>query len=286
MKFNTYSGNPLVGFVNNSHLGKNTFIISDMIYNGCQAFHINELDKVCFENGVSVIDKNDLLSLYYQIKEDTKDDREALLESLYYDENANKFLSSNECCFSTAKALIAQGIHIDDYMRRASKVFKVYIAQSGFKLDELVYDENIQVCTMVIEYIVDNIDNGIVCTNILDILVNDSSAVVRRTLALTKYKKYLDILVNDANTKVRVNVALSGIKDYLDILVNDYHWEVLRIAALLGNERHLDLLIKHSSPVVLQTIAKRGISKYTQILKKHYNLNIRQFVLDVQNLNV
>ena len=48
--------------VNNSHLGKNTFIIGDMIYNGCQAFHINELDKVCFENGVSVIDKNDLLS--------------------------------------------------------------------------------------------------------------------------------------------------------------------------------------------------------------------------------
>ena len=47
----------------------------------------------------------------YQIKED---DREALLESLYYDENANKFLSSNECYFSTAKALIAQGIHIDE----------------------------------------------------------------------------------------------------------------------------------------------------------------------------
>ena len=60
----------------------------------------------------------------------------------------------------------------------------------------------------------------------------------------------------------------------------------MRIVALLGNERHLDLPIKHSSPVVLQTIAKRGISKYTQILKKHYNLNIRQFVLDVQNLNV
>ena len=120
----------------------------------------------------------------YQIKEDTKDDREALLESLYYDENANKFLSSNECYFSTAKALIAQGIHIDDYMRRASKVFKVYIAQSGFKLDELVYDENIQVRVMIL-----------IMVSTIQIFLIFLLMIVCRTLALTKYKNILIFLL-------------------------------------------------------------------------------------------
>ena len=75
----------------------------------------------------------------------------------------------------------------------------------------------------------DAIANGCTVFNIKDIddicnrfRVHDSIKQevidMRKTLALTKYKKYLDILVNDANTKVRVNVALSGIKEYLDIL--------------------------------------------------------------------
>ena len=213
--------------------GKHTYMLGDYINNGCQTFHIKNIDSVCEEHDVPFSKKLEVLELY---------NRTPKLTDQQYIDAYNSF-----CTSDIERILILENGHCLDLALESNKCnYREVVASKGYKLDVLINDVSLYVRTKVAEqgYGLDKLVSDVslyVRTEVaeqgygLDVLVNDESSDVRRAVAGHNIPELMEILIKDVCWYVRAGVALQGYR--LDILMNDNDSYVANIARNKFNEK-------------------------------------------------
>ena len=179
-------------------------MLGDYINNGCQTFHIKDIDSVCEEHDVPNSKKLEVLELY---------NRTPKLTDQQYIDAYNSF-----CTSDIERILILENGHCLDLALESNKcTYREVVASKGYKLDVLINDVSATVRCAVVKQ-----GYG------LDKLVSDVSSAVRRAVAEHNIPELMEILIKDVCWYVRAGVALQGYR--LDILMNDNDSYVANIA--------------------------------------------------------
>lgn len=224
--------------------GKDTTIVGDVINNGCQTFHIDEINEVCIKFNVSDKQKQQAIDAHSTI-------------------NSHDFtdlLNSN--CFTIISCLLHQGVHSDQMItrtfgelsnpveKRKFDEVRVAVARYGYNLDVFVHDD----CADV-RYQVARHGYG------LDTLVNDPSIFVRVEVAKQGYG--LDKLMHDPSIFVQLEVAKQGYR--LDHFIKS---DMITIRMEVARQGYgLDILSKDSCSFVrseAMTMIEKQAKDYTQ----------------------
>ena len=173
---------------------KPTYIVGNYIINGCQTFHINEIDKVCKEFYVPDRMKNQVLNLHSKIDQSKiESDLKKMIELCV------KKRRFNDVDRNVRIAIAKQKIALDQLVNDYDHHVRCAVAEHGYGLDVLINDEEWLVrCTVA------NQDYG------LDVLVNDDDWTVRCVVANQGYG--LDVLINDGCLSVQ-RTAKQKLKD-------------------------------------------------------------------------
>lgn len=198
---------------------KDTYFVSDYVVNGCQVFHISQVDKIPFSFDRELVKK---------LSSDNFAE---------FGEDEDWYSIANHESPRIASVAAAKGHYLDllmernrwqineklaKYKRFSEKLslnsyeeVRYEVASNGYCLGRLVHDYSSEV-----KMAVARAGGG------LNILINDESHLVRRQVARLRHG--LHILVNDRSALVRAEVARRGY--CLETLVNDKSPEV-RLAA-------------------------------------------------------
>ena len=155
---------------------KDTYIIGNLISNGCQTFPIEELERVCKKYNVPENLGEQVRQLYYQNLKTPED----------WD------IPINDGNWRVRVAVAKQGYGLDILINDKDPEVRVAVAQQGYGLDKLINDSHCWVRVTVAQQ-----GYG------LDILINDEDPEVR--VAVAKQGYGLDKLINDKDCwEVRV----------------------------------------------------------------------------------
>lgn len=228
----------------NHFSGKDTTIVGDVINNGCQTFHIDEIDEVCNKFKVSDKQKQQAIDAHSTI-------------------NSHDFtdLFNSNCC-TIISCLLHQGVHSDQMIvcklgelpnpveKRKFDEVRVAVARYGYDLDTLVHDECADVRYQVAQH-----------GYRLDKLINDPSIFVRVEVACQGYG--LEKLMYDPTLGVQFEVVKQGYR--LDHFINS---DMITIRMEVARQGYgLDILSKDSCSFVrseaLAMIEKQA-KEYTQ----------------------
>ena len=224
--------------------GKDTTIVGDVINNGCQTFHIDEIDEVCNKFKVSDKQKQQAIDAHSTI-------------------NSHDFTNLFDCnCHVIIGCLLHQGVYSDQMITRTFGEFpspvekrnfdevRAATARYGYNLDVFVHDD----CADV-RYQVARHGYG------LDTLVNDPSIFVRVEVAKQGYG--LDKLMHDQSIFVQLEVAKQGYR--LDHFIKS---DMITIRMEVARQGYgLDILSKDSCSFVrseAMTMIEKQAKEYTQ----------------------
>ena len=230
--------------INNHWEDKTTYILGDYIKNGCQLFHVRDIDKVCDTFKVPDNVKNQVLKRMSKMKLGTEEEYIQIFNK-YRNECSSIFFINGlfkdvaigkvdgEC------ALVKGGHCLEELSKSTFTLTRMEVVKQGYNLDYFMNDNNISVrCQLVIQ------GYGI------DTLVNDKSCYVRREVAHNGYK--LETLINDEYPSIRIEVARKGYG--LEKLINDEN-EYVRIE-VAKQGYGLDILINDPDPDVRFVVSK------------------------------
>ena len=154
--------------------GNGTYIIGNLISNGCQTFPIEELERVCKKYNVPENLEEQVRQLYHENLK-TPEDWDILI---------------NDGDWRVRATVARQGYGLDILINDVDLRVRKASVEQGYGLDILINDRHWEVRATVAEQ-----GYG------LDKLINDEDCWVRKTVAEQGYG--LDILVNDKDWEVR-----------------------------------------------------------------------------------
>lgn len=265
--------------------GKTTYIIGDCIINGCQTFHIDELDIVCNSWNVpqdlrdevrrerhslrigteqEYLDllKNPLLSKFQDVNGIPTFGvvNGAFLDRISY--NSPEFVKAissgklseeviqaaidNSSSGQVLKKFALKGIGLEKLVDHNKCSVRRAVAKQGYGLEKLSDDNDWSVRRTVAGH------GNKLSSHIIDKLIKDEDGYVRSKLAEEGIA--LNIFINDEDEDVRAEVAHQGYG--LEILVNDTSWMVRQAVAQQGYG--LETLINDTSCIVRSAVAQQG----------------------------
>jgi len=126
---------------------KTTYIIGELIVNGCQSFKIDELDKVCKNYKVSDKKKQEVIDLYNSndpnedwdslVGDEDRDVREAVANQGF---GLDKLINDEHWIVRLAVA--NQGFGLETFINDEDWLVRAAVASQGFGLDKLINDKN------------------------------------------------------------------------------------------------------------------------------------------------
>ena len=265
----------------NNYEGKTTYVVGDYVCNGCQIFHINDIDRVCKIYDVPDELKREVLEIHSSFDaEQTKkyfsryirlihlldygfvhdylrwsDILDCIASNDLYESDYNFLVNSKY--YNVRRIMAKRGYGLEKLIKDKIDVVREEVAKQGYGLSRLIRDKNNYVRREV----------AIHCNeNILPFLMNDKSALVRREVA--NRGLYLDTYIKDRDDYVRCAVAKCGYK--LDVLIKD---ESGRVRAEVAKQGYgLDILINDDSFIVLIELIKQNYK--LEILSNSTNVRI------------
>lgn len=210
--------------------GKATHIIGDCITNGCQTFHIRDLDEVCEEFRVSAAQKQAVIDAHAKNKSVVEqyhlpynNDYKILLSHIINGANIDKIKEIAYQQFEDLEAtflmvsLIKYGYFHDEYKGIDSAHIKIALAKAGKFQDELHKSEHWRIREAVA-----------LAGGYLEVLHTDDDQDVRQAVAYSdkegKYADYLYQRDRDSDPGVLINIARNG--HLLDKLFDDNNSDV------------------------------------------------------------
>lgn len=217
----------LVTVLENHYHGCNTYILGDVISNGCTDFHINDIDEICKERSISDCMKQEVIKLHASLYKPSEVEYREMYVSAESDRLDFEYHDVELVC-------IKNGYCYDLGAKSDREFIRISMIELGLTqfFDKFVNDSSVDVRIKLAE----------VCDEkYLDILISDDHQLVRRAVAERGYR--LDELVNDKAYSVKCAVVRHGNKEQLDILINDEDARLRALVAIYGDIDHANILI-------------------------------------------
>lgn len=224
--------------IDNHWDGKTTYILGNYIKNGCQLFHVKDIDKVCDIFKVPDNIKNQVLRRMKKMHLGTEEDYIQIFNK--YRNECSSIFFINGLFKEAAKgnidseiALVKGGHCLDELSKSTFTLTRCEVVKQGYNLEYFINDPNITVRRQLViqGYGIDtlvNDENSAVRWEVahngykLETLINDDYPAIRVEVARKGYG--LERLINDENEYVRIEVAKQGFG--LDVLINDHDPDV------------------------------------------------------------
>lgn len=163
--------------------------------------------------------------------------------------------------------------HLDYDYHANNDIWQVraLVAMNGACLEKLSKDPDARVRQKVVEYVLDQHENGDGFCGIVDFACKtdeQESLMFKRFVPISVNLgdiSYIDNMIDDEDEGVRYSIARMGITRHIDALINDESAYVKMAIAYKGQERHLEHLLNDESPDVLRLIVSNQNATLPQL---------------------